>query len=117
MEIAFKKMLDQHHSCSEPGEIGTRTVERADAVLAAMEATADSGPPEAKNERVLTVLVDLRAELQHTIEYTQQHHANSPTSDLRVLGYHDGLNEGYRLALVIINRAIKEAHKTEPTKP
>lgn len=104
--------------------VGALTVLLADAVLAAMEQTPDTGPSAEEIERRaralagdvlseveqpnLEILRAIRAEIQIHLDADLKAHAASPTTNIRVGGYRHGGGDAYRHILAMLDAAMEK---------
>lgn len=118
VKIAFKKIMDKKYSESADDSIAWMAVHVADAVLAAME--KDRGPEDVRaalaelgKARTVTVLAELRAELEQFLTNERDLYAANRTADPRAIGARAGRLDGCEIALRFIDTAIAKAKKPE----
>lgn len=111
VKVGADKMFDHMGASILDGrpraEVSGRIVAFADAVLAAMEQTSDTGP--SADEIVRRALKRIRDLLQEKLDAHQQTCAMKPTEDNRVRGCRNGFTNAYKDALVIVDVVTGEA--------
>lgn len=117
VEIAYKEIMRKKFPEWEDGTIARWAVLGADAVLAAMDKSEDTGPSADATalgtERVLAVLAELRAELQKILDGERQYGVDNPIASKQDSGYRCGAEYAYVVGLDCIDRAIAKT-KREP---
>lgn len=107
VKIAFDRRLDWGFQFDKDKKtIGKQVVELADAVLAEMEKTPDTGP----------ILADLRAGVQDHLDSQLRRHRCNPTENPAALGFRRGFKEACEFALRWINRAIEREQTSKMEK-
>lgn len=128
VKIAFAEAL-RNPEAGAASVVGLGVVKYADAVLAAMEKTPDTGLSAAEIARRarglagdvlsevekpnLAIVRELRAEIRESLAKEESHYAEYPTTDQRTLGFREGFASSGRADLRLIDAATEKASEAE----